>query len=266
MEHIKLRALVTDRVKGNELYLPMHATVNEEAINILTGTATDIYTCTPAYKQTMVKLRVLREKGNRPLPSSNPRDKKRHPQNGVEIERKWQRKQYVSLVDQNSGGEIMAKEITLIKKKIVTEEEKKQQVTDELLNDLAENREAVEETMQLLAQLQKAGILDAAISLLAAKEDVSKIAVEQLNREPVKNALNNMMGAGEALSSVDPEITKQITSSLVTGLQFATDELNSGKKTKVMDFFKVLKDPDINRAITFGFSFLKAFGQGLEKK
>ena len=39
---------------------------------------------------------------------------------------------------------------------------------------LSNNREAVEETMQLLAQLQKAGILDAAISLLAAKEDVSK--------------------------------------------------------------------------------------------
>ncbi|MGR4032473.1 DUF1641 domain-containing protein, partial [Bacillus sp. ZZQ-131] len=142
----------------------------------------------------------------------------------------------------------MAKEITVIKKKVVTEEEQKQQVADELLNELSNNREAVEETMQLLAQLQKAGILDAAISLLAAKEDVSKIAVEQLNREPVKNALNNMMGAGEALSSVDPEITKQITSSLVTGLQFATDELNCGKKTKVMDFFKVLKDPDINRA------------------
>lgn len=40
----------------------MHATINEEAINILTGTATDLYTCTPAYKQTMVKMRVLREK------------------------------------------------------------------------------------------------------------------------------------------------------------------------------------------------------------
>lgn len=130
------------------------------------------------------------------------------------------------------GAEIVAKEITLIKKKVVTEEEQKQQVADELLNELSNNREAVEETMQLLAQLQKAGILDAAISLLAAKEDVSKIAVEQLNREPVKNALNNMMGAGEALSSVDPEVTKQITSSLVTGLQFATDELKSGKKQK----------------------------------
>lgn len=68
----------------------------------------------------------------------------------------------------------MAKEITVIKKKVVTEEEQKQQVADELLNELSNNREAVEETMQLLAQLQKAGILDAAISLLAAKEDVSK--------------------------------------------------------------------------------------------
>ncbi|WP_440604359.1 formate dehydrogenase subunit alpha [Bacillus sp. GB_SG_008] len=98
---IKVPALITDRVTGNELYLPMHATVNEEAINILTGTATDLYTCTPAYKQTRVKMRVLREKGNRPLPASNPRNKKRHPQNGVEIEKKWQRKQYVSLVDEN---------------------------------------------------------------------------------------------------------------------------------------------------------------------
>ncbi|MEI4831956.1 DUF1641 domain-containing protein [Bacillus sp. FJAT-53711] len=160
----------------------------------------------------------------------------------------------------------MAKEITMIQKTVVTEEQKKQQASEELLQQLGENQQAIEETIHLLAQLQKAGILDAAGSLLAAKEDVSKIAIEQLNREPVKNALNNMMGAGEALSSVDPEVTKQVTSSLVTGLQYATDELKKGQKTSVMDFFKVLRDPDINRAITFGFNFLKAFGQELEKK
>ncbi|MEH6849771.1 MULTISPECIES: DUF1641 domain-containing protein [Bacillus] len=160
----------------------------------------------------------------------------------------------------------MAKEITMIQKTVVTEEQKKQQVSEGLLQQLGENQQAIEETIHLLAQLQKAGLLDAAVSLLAAKEDVSKIAIEQLNREPVKNALNNVMGAGEALSSVDPEVTKQVTSSLVTGLQYATDELEKGRKTGVMDFFKVLRDPDINRAITFGFNFLKAFGQELEKK
>ena len=54
---IKVQALITER-NGKELYLPMHATINEEAINILTGTATDLYMCTPAYKQTMVKMRI----------------------------------------------------------------------------------------------------------------------------------------------------------------------------------------------------------------
>ncbi|MCQ6294648.1 DUF1641 domain-containing protein, partial [Bacillus cereus] len=51
-----------------------------------------------------------------------------------------------------------------------------------------------------------------------------------------------------------------------TGLQFATDELNRGNTTKVMVFFIVFRVRDINRAITFGFSLLKAFGQGQEKK
>ena len=64
------------------------------------------------------------------------------------------------------GAEIVAKEITVIKKKVVTEEEQKQQVADELLNELSNNREAVEETMRLLAQLQKAGILDAQLVYL----------------------------------------------------------------------------------------------------
>ncbi|KOS30391.1 hypothetical protein ADK18_02995 [Bacillus anthracis] len=114
--------------------------------------------------------------------------------------------------------------------------------------------------------MQKAGILDAAISLLAAKEDVSKIALDQVNREPVKNAINNMMGAAEALTELDPELTKKITASLVTGLQKAKEQLKSNKKTKVIDLMKVLKDPDINRAITFGLNFLKALGKGLEKK
>ena len=149
----------------------MHATVNEEAINILTGTATDLYTCTPAYKQTMVKMRVLREKGKRPLPSSNPRDKSVIRKTVLKSSKMAKKTIRITC---GLGAEIVAKEITVIKKKVVTEEEQKQQVADELLNELSNNREAVEETMQLLAQLQKAGILDAAISLLAAKEDVSK--------------------------------------------------------------------------------------------
>ncbi|NLY78940.1 MAG: molybdopterin-dependent oxidoreductase, partial [Lysinibacillus sp.] len=94
---LKLKALVTDRVQGNELFLPMNSVDKESAINFLTGPAADVNTFTPAYKQTKVRVEVLKEKGNSPLPRTNPRYKKRNPQNGVEVERKWKRPDYVPL-------------------------------------------------------------------------------------------------------------------------------------------------------------------------
>ncbi|OIK05195.1 formate dehydrogenase subunit alpha [Bacillus sp. MUM 13] len=96
---LKLNALVTDRVKNNEIYLPMNSTDKDSAINFLTGPAMDQRTHTPAYKQTKVRMEVLRTDGETPLPASNPRNKKRNPQNGVEVQRKWNREGYVSLTD-----------------------------------------------------------------------------------------------------------------------------------------------------------------------
>lgn len=96
---VKLNALVTDRVRANELYLPMNTTDKDSAINFLTGPAYDSRTHTPAYKQTKVRMEVLGSCDTPPLPKTNPRNKKRHPQNGVEAQRKWNRPGYVHLTD-----------------------------------------------------------------------------------------------------------------------------------------------------------------------
>ena len=96
---LKLPVIVTGRVKGNELFLPMNSVKKETAINFLTGPAVDQRTNTPAYKQTKVRMEVLKEHGKRPLPRSNPRDKKRNPTTGIEVERKWAREGYVHLTD-----------------------------------------------------------------------------------------------------------------------------------------------------------------------
>lgn len=101
---LRLPALVTDRVKGNELFLPMNSVEKESAINFLTGTAVDQRTNTPAFKQTKVRMDVLRKDGENPLPASNHRNKKRHPQDGVEVERKWARPGYEHLTDQIEKG------------------------------------------------------------------------------------------------------------------------------------------------------------------
>ncbi len=89
---VRVRALVTDRVHGMELYMPMNSV--ESPVNRLTGSHTDPVTNTPAYKETSVNLKVLPEVGENPLPRNNSRFGHPTPQNGVEVERKWKRPDY----------------------------------------------------------------------------------------------------------------------------------------------------------------------------
>lgn len=89
---IRVRAVVTDRVRGKELYVPMNSVAN--AINRLTSSNTDPVTHTPAFKEVAVKMRVLGEVGESPLPRTNSRWGHPTPQHGVEVERKWQRADY----------------------------------------------------------------------------------------------------------------------------------------------------------------------------
>ncbi|HVU46913.1 MAG TPA: formate dehydrogenase subunit alpha [Terracidiphilus sp.] len=88
----KAQAVVTTRVAGNELYMPMNS--SDEPVNRLTSSYTDCATHTPAYKETAVRLVVLGETGEDPLPRTNPRHGHPTPQKGVEVERKWARSDY----------------------------------------------------------------------------------------------------------------------------------------------------------------------------
>ena len=90
---VRVRALVTDRVRGKELYMPMNSV--ESPVNRLTSSHTDAATHTPAYKETSVQLLLLPEApGENPLPRTNSRWGHPTPQRGVEVERKWKRADY----------------------------------------------------------------------------------------------------------------------------------------------------------------------------
>ena len=89
---VRVRALVTDRVRGRELYMPMNST--ESPVNRLTSSHADAVTNTPAYKEASVRMKVLPEVGESPLPRVNSRFGHPTPQNGVEVERKWKRADY----------------------------------------------------------------------------------------------------------------------------------------------------------------------------
>jgi formate dehydrogenase major subunit len=84
--------LVTDRVEGSQLYMPLNSVL--QPVNRLTGALVDRATHTPAYKETSVKMTIIHPTGPSPLPAENFRNGKRTPQSGVEIERKWKRPDY----------------------------------------------------------------------------------------------------------------------------------------------------------------------------
>jgi formate dehydrogenase major subunit len=89
---VRVRVVVTDRVHGKELYMPMNSV--ESPVNRLTSSHTDVATHTPAYKETSVQMIVLPESGENPLPRTNFRFGHPTPQRGVEVERKWKRPDY----------------------------------------------------------------------------------------------------------------------------------------------------------------------------
>jgi len=89
---VRVRAVVTDRVHGRQLYMPMNSI--ESPINRLTSSHTDPVTHTPAFKEVSVHMGVLPEIGDSPLPRTNSRWGHPTPQRGVEVDRKWQRADY----------------------------------------------------------------------------------------------------------------------------------------------------------------------------
>ena len=85
--------VVTDRVEGNQMYMPMNST--EEPVNRVTSSHVDRATHTPAYKEVSVHMTVTAEVRANPLPPENFRHGHRTPRPGVEVEKKWQRADYV---------------------------------------------------------------------------------------------------------------------------------------------------------------------------
>jgi formate dehydrogenase major subunit len=84
--------LVTDRVHGKQLYMPMNSSAT--AVNRLTGSQSDPATHTPAYKEVAVSLQVFPGVDESPLPRGNFRFGHPTPQRGVKVERKWKRPDY----------------------------------------------------------------------------------------------------------------------------------------------------------------------------
>ncbi|MEM4086009.1 MAG: formate dehydrogenase subunit alpha [Saccharolobus sp.] len=99
---IRARALVTTRVQGDEIFIPLFASDPSKGVNVITGNVIDKDTGTPGYKDTPVIIEKIGE-GNResPLPMNNWRFHihERRRQIGIEVQKKWMREEFKPLTD-----------------------------------------------------------------------------------------------------------------------------------------------------------------------
>ena len=102
---VRVRVLVTDRVHGKQLFMPMNS--SDSPVNRLIGSHTDSITHTPAYKEASVRMQILSQGDESPLPRINHRFGNPTPRPGVEVELKWKRGDYsvpgVQLVQIQNG-------------------------------------------------------------------------------------------------------------------------------------------------------------------
>ncbi len=117
--------------------------------------------------------------------------------------------------------------------------------------------------MAIVRELHDSGILDAAESILKAKESVAEVVLGQVSRKEATSLINNLMAAAGVLTAIDPEQTKKLLAGVTIGLEEAKEKQD--QKVGVFDLVKALKDPDMNRAIGFGLRFLKGVGKGLKE-
>ncbi|WP_252503053.1 DUF1641 domain-containing protein [Sporosarcina sp. Marseille-Q4943] len=159
----------------------------------------------------------------------------------------------------------MAAPITSIKRKELTSEELQQQKMNELQSLLTEQQQSLQKIIEITAELDNAGVLDAMAALVKAKDEIAGIAVAQASREPITNLINNLMNATGLLTSIDPEVTANLKDGIAKGIEEAELYKGNGDKVSILQVMTALNDPHINRAVKYGLDFLKGVGKGLDK-
>lgn len=156
----------------------------------------------------------------------------------------------------------MAKPISVVRKRLLTKEEQQEKTIERLKQQLADSNEALEKSLSILRELNDSGFLEAAESMLKAKAKITEIALGQISRPEITNLINNGMAAAGALTSLDPAMTTKLVNGMASGVQEA--QTQGEGQIGVFQLMRSLRDPDVNRAVRFGLSFLKGLGRELE--
>lgn len=158
----------------------------------------------------------------------------------------------------------MAEPISKIRDTHPTKAEQDKRNLAELKEGVAEDAAGFKELLEFVKLLHDSGALETLNSTMKAKGEIAKTVLNEWRKEPTTNAINNLMLSGKLLTEIKPEQTEAAINQLKETAKKAGESARDEDIIGIFGLMKALKDPDVNRALRYGISFLKGMGEGLK--
>lgn len=123
----------------------------------------------------------------------------------------------------------MAEPISTIRDTKKTPEELEHERLEQMKADIAEQDSGFVEIVETVKLLQESGALEALNSAIKARGDITKTFLNEWRKEPMTNAINNMMISSKLLTDTKPEQTEEMIANLKNAAKKAEE---SAKKRR----------------------------------
>jgi uncharacterized protein YjgD (DUF1641 family) len=157
----------------------------------------------------------------------------------------------------------MAKALKLVVSDDRTPEERQEESLAELLQVVAEHKDDLVSLLKLVDMLEESGTLAVLTGLLGRGSKVGEILLHQVAKPSSTNTLNNLMALGGLVGELEPAVTRRLVAGVGAGMERATAALDRDEQVGLLGLIRALRDPDVNRVLTFGVNFLKGMGERL---
>lgn len=162
----------------------------------------------------------------------------------------------------------MAKAITKIQHIELSEEQKRKMDLDEVENALLENKEAILQSLDVIKHMHDRGVLSLVNGLLSEGDKVLNVLVRAADKPEATNTLKNLLLMVGVLGTINVQQLEPLLLKLNSGIARVAEYKDDTDKLGYFDIVRSLKDPEINRALSLLFEFLKGMGEdtsGLER-
>jgi uncharacterized protein YjgD (DUF1641 family) len=157
----------------------------------------------------------------------------------------------------------MAKALKLMVSDDRTPKQRQEESLAELLQVVAGHKDDLVSLLKLVDMLEESGALAMLTALLGRRTKVGEVLLSQVAKPSSINTINNLLAIGGAVGNLDPKVTKRLVAGVGAGMQRATAALEKHEEVGLLGLIKALRDPDVNRVLTFGVNFLKGMGASL---